>query len=120
MEPVYEVPPPSYFAEDILKILLNPKILKSKVCTRTPLYVNGSSTYVTDVTALRHPDDIKKDSFGVWTYNEHTLLTFIRKLMTMVSKWSGVTLKQWKIMFIGYIVYAVFVLPTMTVDDLLL
>ena len=72
--------------------------------------------HVIDVTALRHPDDIKKDSFGVWTYNG-SHLTFILKLMTMVSKWSGVTLEQWEIMFISYVVYAVLILPTMTVDD---
>ena len=63
------MPPPSYFAENILKVLLNPKILKSKVCKCTPLYINGSSTYVIDLTALRHPDDIEKDSFADWTYD---------------------------------------------------
>ena len=35
---------------------------------------------VINVTALSHPDDIKKDSFGVWTYNGSHSLNFYTEI----------------------------------------
>ena len=34
-----------------------------------PVNVNRSSTFVVDLKSLKHPDDIKKDDFGKWTYS---------------------------------------------------
>ena len=53
----------------ILKILLNPKILKTKVCKRTHLYVNGSSTYVIDLTVMIS----KRISLLIGLMMDHTL-----------------------------------------------
>ena len=67
-EPVYEVPPERYAAEDI-RILFNPKIDKQRVCKQRPLNIQKSSTFVVDLDSLQHPDDVKKDNFGVWTHS---------------------------------------------------
>lgn len=66
---VYEHPPPKYSAEAILKILLDPNIDKSKICTTRPTVIKRSSTFVVNVTKLGHPDDIKCDNFGVWSHS---------------------------------------------------
>ena len=67
--PVYEIPPAKYSAEKILKILCDPSISSSKICTTMPVQVTTSGTYVVDVTKLSHPDDVKKDIFGVWYHS---------------------------------------------------
>ena len=72
-EPVYEVPSEKYTVEEIIRILLNPKIDQSKVCKQRSLDIVSSSTYVVDLDCLQHLDDIKKDNFGVWTHSgSHT------------------------------------------------
>ena len=63
---VYETPAAIYSAETIMKILLNPT--SSRVSCACPHRVTKSSTYVVDVTALAHPEDVKKDDFGKWDY----------------------------------------------------
>ena len=68
-EPLYEVPPERYAAEDIVCILLNPKIDKQKICKQRPLEIQSSSTFIVDLDSLQHPDDVKKDNFGVWTHS---------------------------------------------------
>jgi hypothetical protein len=50
------------------------EVTVDKVCYSRPLNISGSSTYIVDVTALKHADDIEKDCFRVWTYNgPHTV-----------------------------------------------
>ena len=34
-----------------------------------PLQVEKSSTFVVDLTSLKHPDDVKKDMYGRWDYS---------------------------------------------------
>ena len=68
-QPVYEVPPPKYSADYILKILLDPDIDKRKICTSKPTNVTRSATYVVNIQSLKHADDIKKDQFGIWNYS---------------------------------------------------
>ena len=58
-----------YTGEDILKILFDPKIDKSKICLECPRQIVHSSTFVVDLDELKHPDDIKKDEFGKWNYS---------------------------------------------------
>ena len=58
-QPVYEIPPPKYHAERILKILLDPTIPPSKICSVRPTNISRSATYIVDVSKLKHPDDIK-------------------------------------------------------------
>ena len=66
---MFERPPPKYSAETVLKILLNPLIDKSTICTSRPIVIKQSSTFVVDITKLGHPDDIKSDNFGVWSHS---------------------------------------------------
>ena len=66
---MYENPPPKYSAEYILKILLNPEIDKRKICNEKPCNVTESATYVVNMWNLQHPNDIKKDQFGIWNYS---------------------------------------------------
>ena len=68
-EPLYEVPPEKYGVECIILILLNPKINKPKICKQHPLDIQNSSAFVVDMDSLQHPDDVKKDNFGVWTHS---------------------------------------------------
>ena len=68
-EPVYEIPPPKYQAERILKILLDPTIPPSKICSVRPTNISRSATYIVDVSKLKHPDDIKNDCFGSWKHS---------------------------------------------------
>ena len=66
----YENPPEKYLAETILKILLNPSISMSKVCSTWPIEdIETSSTFVVDITKLKHPDDVRKDYFGKWVHS---------------------------------------------------
>ena len=66
--PVFENPPSSHAAEDIMRILLDPNIDESRVCQKCPYNMTRSATFVIDITALPHPDDIKKDDFGRWKH----------------------------------------------------
>ena len=34
-----------------------------------PIEVERSSTFVVDLTCLKHPDDVKKDMYGRWDYS---------------------------------------------------
>ena len=52
-----------------MKILLNPKIDRQKICQQKPSNITESSIFVVDVHSLQHPDDIKKDEFGIWNYS---------------------------------------------------
>lgn len=63
--PVYEDPPAMYTAEGIVKVLLNPT---KRICKKCPHGVHKGATYVIDVTALSHLDDVKKDDFGRWNH----------------------------------------------------
>ena len=62
--PIFEQPPPKYSAHRIMEILLNPNMNKSLVTHGRPLQVEKSSTFVVDLTSLKHPDDVKKDMYG--------------------------------------------------------
>ena len=63
-EPMYEVPSEKYASEEIIRILLDPKIDQKRVCMQRRLDTVSSSTYVVDLDCLQHPDDVK-DSVGV-------------------------------------------------------
>ena len=67
--PIFELPPPKYTATRIMQILLNPNINTSKVAKGRPIEVEKSSTFVVDLTCLKHPDDVKKDMYGRWEYS---------------------------------------------------
>lgn len=68
-QPVYEVPPPKYSAERILRILLDPHIPDNRVCKKKPVNIKKSSTFVVDTRNLKSLDDIKKDDFEIWSYS---------------------------------------------------
>ena len=76
LQPIFESPRPVYSAEDILYILLDPKIDSSRICKQRPTNIRSSSAFVIDVTSLQHPDDIKKDSFGKWQHSGSHTITF--------------------------------------------
>ena len=66
----YENPPEKYLAETILKILLNPNISRRNVCSTWPIEdIETSSSFVVDITKLKHPDDVRKDYFGKWIHS---------------------------------------------------
>ena len=67
--PIFERPPPKYTATRIMQILLNPSIDLSKVAKERPVRVEESSTFVVDLTCLKHPDDVKKDMYGRGDYS---------------------------------------------------
>ena len=73
----YEAPPPKYFAESLLKILLNPRINTSRICRTWPVTgITTSASFVVDVTSLKHPDDVRKDFFGNWIHSGSHPFTF--------------------------------------------
>ena len=39
------------------------------MCSHRPSNIRQSSTFVVDLEALKHPDDVKKDEFGSWKYS---------------------------------------------------
>ena len=58
----YEVPPPKYTAEYILKLLLNPSIDRNRICCTWPVSnIVGSATFVVNLTSFKHPDDVRKE-----------------------------------------------------------
>lgn len=67
--PIYERPSPKYNAVQILQLLLNPNIDKSRIAKSRPCQVNNSATFVVDLTCLKHPDDVKKDMYGHWEHS---------------------------------------------------
>ena len=74
-ERIFEVSPPKYTAEQILRILLNPPISESKICNVRPVNITQSATYVVNIQMLEHQDDIKNDNFGKWDHSgSHPLL----------------------------------------------
>ena len=73
---VYEIPPDKYSAERVIKILLDPNINKKKICHQQPTKIANSSTYVVDLNSLKDPEDVKKDSFGVWNHSGSHLQSF--------------------------------------------
>lgn len=76
-EPVYERPPSKYSAEGLLKILLDESIPANKICQKRPTHINRSAAYIVDISKLDHPDDVKKDNFGIWSHSgSHTLVVF--------------------------------------------
>lgn len=79
--PIYEIPPNGYPAEEILRILLDPNIKTQKICYGIPRNVTKSATYVIDMGSLDHPDDIKRDFFGVWTYSGSHKLSFHTRIL---------------------------------------
>ena len=54
----YEKPLPKYGEEQLIRILLDPKLDRQHVCTTWPIVVESSSTFVIDITKLKHPDDV--------------------------------------------------------------
>ena len=66
----YESPPPKYSSEDLLKILVSPKD-KERVCRTWPVSgIETTSSFIVDIQALKHPDDV---FFGKWMYSgSHT------------------------------------------------
>ena len=73
--PIFEIPPPKYTAEQILRILLDPYISESKICNVRPVNITQSATYVVNIQMLEHQDDIKNDNFGKWQHSgSHPLL----------------------------------------------
>jgi len=52
-----------------MEILLSPNMNKSLVAHGRPIQVEKSSTFVVDLTSLKHPDDVKKDMYGRWDYS---------------------------------------------------
>ena len=72
---MYETPPHKYPAESVLSILLDKAIPAHKSCSKRPLNITTSATYVVDVSKLAHPDNVKQDSFGIWKHSgSHTQL----------------------------------------------
>ena len=74
--PIHEVPQNKYSAEWILKILLDPNISASVICTVRPVDITKSATYVVDIHKLEHPSDIKNDNFGKWEHSGSHPLCF--------------------------------------------
>lgn len=68
-QPIYEIPPPKYSAETILRILLDPKLPENRVCKVKPSGIKSSATFVVNIRNLKCVDDIKKDEFGIWNYS---------------------------------------------------
>lgn len=52
-----------------MQILLDSKLDQQRIALKRPLEVQFSSTFVVDLSKLAHPDDIKKDMYGKWTYS---------------------------------------------------
>lgn len=73
----YEIPQQKYSSEAVLILLLNPNIDRSRVCHTWPVSgIESSSTFIVDITTLKHPDDVRKDFFGKWIYSGSHTFTF--------------------------------------------
>ena len=68
-QPVYEIPPPKYPAEKIIRILLDPNIDQNKICHHKPSRITSSATYIVNISRFESVEDIKKDEFGIWKYS---------------------------------------------------
>ena len=117
-QPVYEVPPPKYSADYILKIWLDPDIDKRKICTSKPTNVTRSATYVVNIQSLKHADDIKKDQFGIWNIQDRTLkLIKLAVVMKGIYLWRYVGMEQQDRMWSIFDVFIVLILPIMILRD---
>ena len=73
--PIFEKPPPKYYAFEIMRIL---RIDEDRIAKQRPLQTHCSSTFVVDITQLSHPDDIKKENVCTRghtqiNFNAHTM-----------------------------------------------
>ena len=71
-----------------MQILLNPSMDTSKVAKWQPIGVEESSTFVVDLTSLKHPDDVKKGD-GIITaltlkYSDAHLMNLTMSLLKSV------------------------------------
>ena len=66
----FEIPLPVYSTDCILKLLLDQNIDQSRVCCIWPVSgAQSSTTFVVDVTSLKHPDDVRKYFFVKWIHS---------------------------------------------------
>ena len=79
-----QVSPHKYPAESVLSILLDKAIPAHKICSKRPLNITRSATYVVDVSKLAHPDDVKQDSFGIWNHWKYQLI-YMEKLTKLTK-----------------------------------
>ena len=50
--------------------MLDPALESSgKICTTRPTIVTRSSTFIVNLSKLAHPDDIKRDNYGIWNHS---------------------------------------------------
>ena len=52
-----------------MQLLLDPNINQLKIAKSRPIQVEECSTFVVDLTCLKHPDDVKKDMYGRWEHS---------------------------------------------------
>ena len=83
-----QVSPHKYPAESVLSILLDKAIPAHKICSKRPLNITRSATYVVDVSKL---DDVKQDSFGIWNHWKYQLI-YMEKLTKLTKHASAQTL----------------------------
>ena len=84
-EPIFEVPPPKYTAEQILRTLLDPCISESKICNVRPVNITQSATYVVNMQMLEHQDDIKMITLIDGNILDHTLYCLECKLSLIIT-----------------------------------
>ena len=73
---IYEIPKGTYACERLFDILFDPDIDPNRICHERPMHVTRSSTFVVDLDSLKHPDDVRKDEFGKWTYSGSHLVSY--------------------------------------------
>ena len=68
-QPIFDRHPVKYLAEHILRVLLNPHLDPSLICSEKPTYVSCSAAFIVDLNCLSIADDIKRDAYGKWNYS---------------------------------------------------
>ena len=62
---LYSSDAPNYLVESVAEIIFN--ALKNKICSKQPIGVTDSCTFVVNLAKLKHRDDIRSDDLGVCT-----------------------------------------------------
>ena len=64
--PIYDRLHSNYSYGEAISILLKP--VNSRCCSKQPVYIEESCTFVVNLNSLEHPEDIKSDDCGHWIH----------------------------------------------------
>ena len=67
--PVYSVQASRFDTQEMIMILLDPKLDPDLICQTQPVNIEHNATFIVNLSELNNPKDIYVDDMGSWKYN---------------------------------------------------